>query len=134
MRISVVAVLPLLCACAGSPSHILPDPHEPLQATILLEMALDPAPPILDVGEHIRLRPVWKCVLRDRQWPVDTGWPIRWSSANPQVATVSNDGVLSARAPGQAVVRGIREARGNHWIQADTVDVVVRVRGADGES
>jgi hypothetical protein len=135
-RLSFAAILPLLCACAGAgaPGPSLPDPYEHPQTTLLLQMAVEEVPPLLDVGEEIRLRPVWKCALRNKQWRVNARWPVRWSSGDPRVAAVSEDGVLRAGAPGWAVVRGIREARGKHWVQADTVDLVVRVRGADGDA
>jgi hypothetical protein len=94
-------------------------------------MVLDPSQPTLEVGDRIRLRPLWKCAVKGNRWPVTAMEPVLWQSADTGVASVSREGVVLGRALGQAEILAIRLTKGRFWSHADTARITVQVQGAD---
>ncbi len=64
--------------------------------------------------------------LRDADGAVLTGRPVAWSVSNPEIASVSSQGVVTALAPGSAAVVGVSEGR----VGQATIVVLARLANA----
>jgi uncharacterized protein YjdB len=96
----------------------------------VVEVVVDGVPPALVVGASATLRGV----VRTARAADDTEpRSVEWRSSNPAVATVSGDGVVTARAPGQAVISATCEAiRGTATVNAVSVRAATVVVTAPG--
>lgn len=64
--------------------------------------------------------------LRDADGAVLTGRPVAWSVSNPEIASVSSQGVVTALAPGSVAVVGVSEGR----VGQATIVVLARLANA----
>ena len=64
--------------------------------------------------------------LRDADGAVLTGRPVAWSVSNPEIASVSSQGVVTALAPGSVSVVGVSEGR----VGQATIVVLARLANA----
>lgn len=96
------ALLALLAACGGGADGDVgptPPPAPPPPLTTA-SVAVTPAAPTLDIGATITL----EAAARAANGALLTSRTVSWSSAAPAVATVAGAGVVTAVAPGTALV------------------------------
>jgi serine/threonine-protein kinase len=93
-----------------------------ITAPPVVDVVIDGVPPALVMGATTRLRGV---VRTARAADDDQERSVEWRSSDPAVATVSSDGLVAARAPGQAVITASCEG-----IRGSATLTVVSVRAA----
>src|SRR5688572_32203444 len=92
----------LLIACIGfvlgacTEGQVLTDTGEPLDSAAVTALVVTPTSRTLRQGESLRLMPL--LTWRGESRPV----PMTWTSSNPQVASVENDGTAMGKEPGGA--------------------------------
>lgn len=107
----------LLAGAAGCDDSTAPEVDE-----LMIEVAADEV--TLDVGETYEI--VAAVVNKDNQVHAVA---LNWESANEQVATVSQAGVVTAVGPGQAMIRIRAKAQiKNHVMQQEQIQLQVQVR------
>ncbi|HEX6068985.1 MAG TPA: Ig-like domain-containing protein [Longimicrobiaceae bacterium] len=106
--------LVLQSACTDSKGPTAPD-EEPGAPTVASVTVNGPAQP-LRVGETAQLT----AVVRDSEGNVMAQPALQWTSADPEVATVSGTGLATALAPGEATIRATAGGR------ADSVALAVQ--------
>jgi uncharacterized protein YjdB len=85
----------------------------------VVDVVVDGVPPAIVVGSTATLRGV---VRTARAVDDDQVRTVEWKSSDPAVATVSSDGLLTARAPGQATISATCEGiRGNATVTVVSV-------------
>ena len=93
-----------------------------ITAPPVVDVVVDGMPPALTVGGHARLRGV---VRTARAVDDDQERSVEWRSTDPGIVTVSSDGTITARAPGQAVISATCEG-----IRGTATATIVSVRAA----
>ena len=88
----------------------------------VVDVVVDGVPPAIVVGATATLRGI---VRTARTVDDDQQRTVEWKSSDPSVATVSSDGLLTARSPGQAVISGSCEG-----VRGEATVTVVSVRAA----
>jgi uncharacterized protein YjdB len=96
-RLALLAIA-TLAGCGDSVGSARPD---------VAAVAIDPDSYTLAPGGSTRL----EAVLRDGAGNVLSGRDVFWASENPEIAAVSGDGVVTARAPGTVRVAASSEGR-----------------------
>jgi hypothetical protein len=105
----MAALLPLLAlplwGCADDPAGIEEGAFKPPAASTQIspswaEVVLDPFHPSVGTGEAIRLTACWKAPGSDSLWPVTGASNVTWSSSDPDVATVTEEGMVEGQAHG----------------------------------
>jgi len=90
-----------------------------ITAPPVVAVAIDGVPPALTVGSTAKLRGV---VRTARAVDDDQERSIDWRSGDPSIATVSSDGTVTARAPGQASITATCEGiRGTAFVSVVSV-------------
>ncbi|HUQ84061.1 MAG TPA: protein kinase [Gemmatimonadaceae bacterium] len=96
-----------------------------ITAPPVVDVVVDGVPPALVVGAAVKLRGV---VRTARAADDDRERTVEWRSSDPAIATISADGTLSARAPGQATVTATCEGiRGSATISVVNVSAATVV-------
>lgn len=122
-------LLLLLAAACGDDSN---GPADPIDPEPVARIEFRSAPELLTVGESVRLVAVTRnaagAELPDRD--------ITWSSANTAVASVSADGLVSAKAEGVTVLEAESEGKVARTTLHVTTNIVpvARVRIVEGEA
>jgi uncharacterized protein YjdB len=90
-----------------------------ITAPPVVAVAIDGVPPALTVGGTVKLRGV---VRTARVVDDDHERSVDWRSGDPSIATVSSDGTVTARAPGQAAITATCEGiRGTAFVSVVSV-------------
>ncbi|MFL5465097.1 MAG: Ig-like domain-containing protein, partial [Gemmatimonadaceae bacterium] len=95
----------------------------PPDATRLTSFTVSVTPATIAVGQTAQASSI---MLDQRNRPI-TNWTVAWSSSNPQIVTISADGVLSGLAQGTATVtatRGSASASANITVVSTTSGTV----------
>ncbi len=98
VRLAVLAGLaPVLVGCSGEDPFVPLPPPPPVTAVTILNRGDVAA---LSIGDTVRLA----AATVDSAGGVDSGAAVAWSSVDDSVATVSPDGLVSAKLPGRVVL------------------------------
>jgi len=105
-----ITLLPLLFlslwACEPDPLGIDDGADPPAQqpTTVNLELTFDPFHPSLDAGSTIQLTACWKTPDGGAGWPIGAPYEITWTSEDPEIAVVTEEGEVEGIAPGMTVI------------------------------
>ena len=88
----------------------------------VVDVVIDGVPPVLLVGTTAHLRGIVRASRSSSDEAQDR--PIDWKSSDPAIATITSDGVLTARKPGEVVIRAMCEGvRGEAAVTVVNVQV-----------
>jgi hypothetical protein len=111
-RARLATLLPLLAlpllGCGDEPLGIEDGARKPTSVEPSLgfqELTLDPFHPAVEAGGSIRLTACWRSSSGTYVWPVTSPWKVTWVTEHPEIAEVTEDGLVNARSRGLAIIR-----------------------------